>query len=67
MLNPLDGVVVRRGKDSDAGRRPCVAGGRGWSHLTISQGMPRLPGAMGSYAEASKDSPLEPTEEAKLC
>ena len=39
----MTGVLIRRGEDTHTytqGRRPCAHGGRGWSDIATSQGMP---------------------------
>lgn len=66
LLNPLAGVLIRRGRFGDGGShgggcggRPCDAEGRGWSD--VGQ---RLPGPCKAVAE--KGRALEPPESVVL-
>lgn len=47
-------------------RQPCDDGGRDWSNVFTSQGMPKIAGKHQEKGEARKNSPLQISQGAQL-
>ena len=67
--NPMTGVLIRRGKfgPRPTGRMPCDNGGRDWSDVSTSQGMPRTASRQQKLEQARKDPPPELSERTWIC